>query len=190
MRLFVAADLPAEVRARLGAVQKALARLPLEVRWTRPEGIHLTLTFIGEVAADRVDRIRGALRESGCRGLPPAALAARGVGVFPDRGRPRVLWAGVVGEVEAAGRVKRAVDEALAPAGVIPEDRPFHPHLTLGRVTGSRGGDWRAALEPHAVEEFGSFTLAACVLFESRLLPGGAQYHALESVPLAGGTPS
>jgi len=188
MRLFVAADLPAEVRARLGAVQKALARLPLEVRWTRPEGIHLTLTFIGEVPEDRVEPIRAALRGSGCGALAPAALAARGVGVFPDRGRPRVLWAGVVGEVEAAGRVKRVVDEALAPVGVVPEDRPFRPHLTLGRVSGGRGGDWRAVLEPHVADEFGAFTLAACVLFESRLGAGGARYHALESVPLAGGT--
>jgi RNA 2',3'-cyclic 3'-phosphodiesterase len=187
MRLFVAADLPGEVRVRLGAVQKALARLPLQVRWTRPEGIHLTLTFIGEVPDDRVDRIRAALRDCGCRAMAPAALAAHGVGVFPDRGRPRVLWVGVVGEIEAAGRVKRAVDEALAPVGVVPEDRPFRPHLTLGRVTGARDGGWRAALEPHAAEEFGAFMLAACVLFESRLGAGGARYHALESVPLAGG---
>jgi 2'-5' RNA ligase len=186
VRLFVAAALPDEVRARLGAAQAALARLPLDVRWTRPEGIHLTFTFIGEVPAERVDPIRRALRES-CGGLSPAALAARGVGVFPDRGRPRVIWAGVVGDLEAAGRVKNAVDAALAPLGVVAEARPFRPHLTLGRVTGSRGGDWRVAIDPHAGDEFGVFAVEACVLFESRLLPGGARYQALETVPLAGG---
>jgi len=185
VRLFIAADLPAVVRARLGATQAGLAGLPLEVRWTRPDGIHLTFAFLGEVPADRVDGIRGALRSSGCRGMAPVALAARGVGVFPDHGRPRVIWAGVVGEVEAAGRVQRAIDAALAPLGVAPEARPFRPHLTLGRVTGGRGGDWRGALERHAQDDFGAFEVSACVLFESQPGPGGARYRAVESVPFA-----
>lgn len=186
MRLFVAADLPDDVRARLGAAQAALAALPLEVRWTRPEGIHLTLAFLGGVPEERVEQVRGALRDAECRWMAPLALAARGVGVFPDRGRPRVIWAGVTGDVEAAGRVKRAVDAALATVGMAPEARPFHPHLTLGRVTGGRGGDWRAIVAAHAADEFGNFSMSACVLFESRLGPGGARYRAVESVPLAG----
>jgi 2'-5' RNA ligase len=187
VRLFIAADLPAAVRTRLGEAQTGLAALPFDVRWTRPDGIHLTFTFLGEVPADRVDRIGSALRSSGCRGMAPVALAARGVGVFPERGRPRVIWAGVVGEVEAAGRVKRAIDEALMPLGVTPEERPYRPHLTLGRVTGGRGGDWRGVVERHAQDDFGAFEMRACVLFESRLGPGGARYRAIESVALGDG---
>ena len=187
MRLFIAADLPAAVRARLGEAQSRLAALPFDVRWTRPDGIHLTFTFLGEVPADRVDGIREALRTSGCGAVAPVALAARGVGVFPDRGRPRVIWAGVIGDLESAGRVKQAIDEALAPVGVTPEVRPFRPHLTLGRVTGGRGGDWRGILERHAQDEFGAFEMHACVLFESQLGPGGARYRAIESVALGGG---
>jgi 2'-5' RNA ligase len=187
VRLFIAADLPAAVRARLGEAQRSLAALPFDVRWTRPDGIHLTFTFLGEVPADRADGIRAALRTSGCRGMAPVALAARGVGVFPDRGRPRVIWAGIVGEVEAAGRVKRTIDEALVPLGVTPEERPFRPHLTLGRVTGGRAGEWRGILERHAQDEFGAFEMRACVLFESQPGPGGARYRAVESVPFGDG---
>ena len=186
MRLFIAADLPATVRARLGEAQTRLAALPLDVRWTRPDGIHLTFTFLGEVPADRVDGIRAALQASGCRGMAPVALAARGVGVFPDRGRPRVIWAGVVGDLESARRVKRAIDGALAPVGVAAEERPFQPHLTLGRVSGGGGGDWRGILERHARDDFGAFEMRACVLFESHPGPGGARYRAIESVAFGG----
>lgn len=186
MRLFVAADLPDAVRARLGAAQRDLAALPFEVRWTRPEGIHLTFTFLGEVPAEGVDGIRAALRSSGCRDRAPVALAARGVGVFPDRGRPRVVWAGVIGDLESAHGVKRAIDEALAPLGRAPEERPFRPHLTLGRIAGAQSGDWRGILERHAQDDFGAFEMRACVLFESHLGSGGARYRAIESVALGG----
>jgi len=187
VRLFVAADLPDAVRARLGESRTGLAALPFDVRWTRPDGIHLTFTFLGEVPDDRVEGIRAALRASGCGGMGPVALSAHGVGVFPGRGRPRVIWVGVTGDLAAALRVKRAIDAALAPLGVTPEERPFTPHLTIGRVTGGPGGDGNAILERYARDDFGAFEMRAFVLYESQLGPGGARYRAIESFALGGG---
>jgi RNA 2',3'-cyclic 3'-phosphodiesterase len=188
MRLFVAAVLPEALRDRLAQAQRALADLPFKVRWVKTEGIHLTFAFLGEVAAARLATIQEALAASSCSALAPFGLAARGVGVFPERGRPKVVWAGVDGDLEAAGRLKRVVDEALEPLGFAPEPRPFRPHLTLGRVTDGGGEEWRRVIERHRDEDFGAFQVTACHLFESLLGPGGARYNRIASFGPGGGS--
>lgn len=187
MRLFVAAEVPAELRLRLAAVQADLKDLPLRVRWVRKEAMHLTFAFLGELPPARLEPIEQALGRPEADPVGPFRLTVRGLGTFPAGGRPRVIWAGIGGDLGAARRLKAALDAALLPLGFPAEEREFRPHLTLGRVVESRGpGAWRPILDPLAATEFGSFDVGDFFLYESRLLPQGAQYSALRRFPLAG----
>lgn len=184
MRLFVAADLPADLRARLAALQRELSGLRSEVRWVGPEGIHLTFAFLGEVAADRMAAVQGALAAAAEEGPAPFRLRAAGVGVFPVRGPLRVVWVGIGGDRAAATRLERALARHLASCGFAPEEREFRPHLTLGRVRRDGGREDRALLGRHQSVDLGEFPVDEIVLFESRLGPQGARYEALARHPL------
>lgn len=186
MRLFVAAPLPDDLRRSLARIQATLETAPLPVRWVRPEGIHLTFKFLGEVEPSRLGEIEGVLHGAG-GGIPPFRLRAAGAGAFPARGQPRVIWIGVEGEIETARRLHEALERALGSVGFPGENRPFHPHLTLGRVRGEARGDWRPALERAAGEGAGEFAVGEYALFESRLDARGATYTALARFPLTPG---
>jgi len=185
VRLFVAADLPAEVRSRLADLQRDLADLPLSVRWVPPGGVHLTLKFLGEAAPERRAAIEAALAPPAAT-LAPFHLAAAGVGTFPERGTPRVIWVGLQGDVAAARRLQESVESALAPLGFARDDRPFTPHLTLGRVKGPARGDARPGLARLGQAGASEFVVRDYVLFESRLGPDGASYTPLARYPLRG----
>jgi len=186
VRLFVAADLPAELRRRLEGLQRTLREAPLPVRWAHPDGIHLTLKFLGEVAGSRLDQVGTALEGVAPR-VVPFSLEAASVMPFPARGAPRLIWVEVRGEVDAARGLAAAIDEATAHIGFPPETREFRPHLTLGRVKGPGRGNWREALEQAGSSELGGFEVEEFVLFESRLDPQGAVYTALRRFPLGRG---
>jgi 2'-5' RNA ligase len=186
VRLFVAAPLPEDVRRSIAGIQSALEAAPLPVRWVLPEGIHLTFKFLGEVDPSRLGEIEAALRQAG-RDIPPFRLRAAGVGAFPGRGEPRVIWVGVEGEVEIAARLQEALERALEAIGFPAEKRPFHPHLTLGRVKGEARGDWRPTLARASEEVIGEFEVREYALFESRLDPQGATYTVLGRFPLTPG---
>src|SRR5437762_3129412 len=130
MRLFVALELPAAVRENLGALLKALRAVSPQTRWVRPENLHLTLKFIGEVPETEFAVIRNAL--AAARSDQPVALEFRGLGFFPNEKRPRVFWAGI----EASPNLKTLaaeIDRAMEKLGIPCEQRPFSPHLTLAR---------------------------------------------------------
>jgi 2'-5' RNA ligase len=188
VRLFVAADLPAELRRRFVSIQEDLASAPLPIRWVRPDGIHLTLKFLGEVGESRLAGIAAALREAG-RDIEPFFLEAAGAAAFPDRGTPRLIWIEVRGNIAAARRLASAIDSAAARIGFPAETREFRPHLTLGRVKGAGHGDWRSILERAAGRATGGFEVSEHVLYESRLGPGGAIYAPIERFAL-GRTPA
>lgn len=186
MRLFVAAEVPEDLRRRLGEAQRRLRDVPLDVRWTRPEGIHLTFAFLGETAAERRPMVEGAVRRAAAEGPPPFTLTVRGVGTFPERGRPSVIWAGLEGDRGAAERLQRVLCDRLTEIGWTLEMRPFRPHLTLGRVGGARPGDPRPTLALLEGEEFGRLEVRRIALYESRLDPGGARYSVLSAADLTG----
>ena len=188
MRLFVAAEIPPEARLRAKEIQAALSDLPLRVRWTRPEGIHLTFKFLGEVAEERLGRIEPAL-QGACAASRRFRLTARGVGAFPDRGVPRILWLGLQGGVAAAARLWDAIEAAMDRCGFPREARPFHPHLTLGRVVEGPGSGWEAVLTRHRDDTAGEFAVDGCALFRSHLHPSGARYEALQRFALGPETP-
>ena len=185
MRLFVAAELPEAVRRRLGEAQDRLRHAAIRARWVRPEGIHLTLRFLGEVSQERVAEIDAALRPIAA-GHAPCSLEARGIGTFPDRGRPLVIWVGLEGAIERIEALARSLNRALEPLGFARETRPFRAHLTLGRFREAPRGDWRAALQCFVQESFGRFVADRFILYESRLRSDGAVYRELARFDLGG----
>jgi 2'-5' RNA ligase len=184
MRLFLAVELPATVREALAGLQRDLRSRCGGWRWVRPEGIHLTLRFLGEVAAGDDAAQRAAWRREASRS-GPLSIRVSGAGVFPSPRRPRVLWVGVE-EYVPGGRLEAlaaGLETAAREAGFKPETRPFRPHLTLARAArGSRP----SAPEPGSVGEIGLAEVEDLVLFRSELRPQGARYSVLERFTLGG----
>jgi 2'-5' RNA ligase len=182
----VAVDLPEEVREALGRLQADLRAGNLgDLRWARPEGIHLTLKFLGETPADRVPEIREALRAPAA-GAAPLRLALGEIGTFGGR-RPRVLWQDLTGDVGPLAALRQAVEESLVALGFAAEEREFSPHLTLARVrqppppgAGERIAAALAEVEPPR----GEFEVTEFALIRSILAPQGAVYQRLAAFPL------
>lgn len=190
LRLFVACELPAEMKAGLAALQETLRSAfggpPL--RWVRPEGIHLTLKFLGAVPAQRVTDICTALAPT-VEGIRPLELSLGNLGTFGGRRGARVVWVGVEGDVERVAELQRRVEAALARLGFPAEDRPFSPHLTLARVPDHVGAPERERLwdltRTLAAPEAAPATIREVSLMRSILGPGGAVYERLAAFPLS-----
>ena len=157
-------------------------------RWTRPEGIHLTLKFLGEAPESRLDEITGVLRGAS-EGIAPFRLETCGAALFPARGAPRLVWVETRGDLGAARRLAAAIDAATSRIGFPAEAREFQAHLTLGRFKDPVRGEWNTMLEGVAKEAAGVFEVLEYVLFQSRLGPGGSVYTALQRFPLEGHAP-
>lgn len=189
VRTFVAIELTPQLLRRLGALQDRLRQdVPAGlVRWVRPEGIHLTLKFLGEVPAGRVDEIATAMRDA-CAGHKPFSFSIAGLGCFPGFRRPRVIWVGVDEPGGVLNALQRDVEEAMQGLGFAPERRPFSPHLTLGRVKGRAPAAVRALGEyvARAEVKVGEMKASEVSLMRSDLRPGGAVYTRLAVAPLGG----
>ncbi len=188
LRLFVSIEPPEAVRRRLGAIQAELKRLAGrhadEVKWVAPENVHLTLQFLGAVPQERLGAIEAALAAAAA-GARPLALEVRGAGGFPNARRPRVLWAGLAGEVEPLAALAADLGHRLAPLGYPPEDRPFSPHLTLGRAREGRGAaGLGGALLAAGASEGVPWRADALVLVQSHLSPAGPRYEPVDRFDL------
>ena len=189
IRTFIAIELSADVLRRIGTLlERIQADVPPGlVRWVRPEGIHLTLKFLGDVQADRLEGLAVAL-QSACAPHAPFSLSIGGMGVFPNPQRPRVIWIGVDEPTGALVRLQRDVERAIAPLGFPTERRPFSPHLTLGRVKGAKiPAPTLEALgqyATHARVHVGEMAVDAVHLMRSDLSPAGARYTELATAPL------
>lgn len=196
MRLFVAFETPNETRAALAQLMDRLKPKCPAAKWVRPEGMHVTLKFIGHVADDRVAAIRDKL--AAVRDDNPVEMRFRSLGFFPNDRRPRVLWCGVEASTNAAALAAQ-IDRALAALGVEPEAKPFTPHLTLARFNSHelhQGGKRPPGLDEivaiardAASQEFGSLHTGEFHLFESKLSPSGAQYSVIETFRFAKASP-
>jgi 2'-5' RNA ligase len=187
IRSFLAFELPPQVKATLSRLSGEIRPLPLDVKWVKVDNIHLTVVFMGHVAEGLLGEI-GENAAHVCRRHGPFRLALNGVGFFGGRKHPRVLWAGLEGDVAPMSRFRDSLQKRLSPFGIEPEKRKFNPHLTLGRFRkGARGGH----LLDEIVTRYGGltgpdFTAAELVLFRSDLKPGGAVYTRMGAWPLAG----
>ncbi len=187
IRAFVALPAGPELLEALLRLQQQLAgRMPVKaVRWSRRDQLHLTLKFLGNVPTNRVAELTAALR-SAVVGFAPMRLRVEGTGAFPDFLRPRVVWAGVTGELDQLALLQRRVETATAPFGDHQEARSFQPHLTLGRVTatGHAAREAGLALEAMRVGVVGEWPANEVRLIRSQLAAAGASYSDLARLPL------
>jgi len=184
VRAFIAIDLDPGIKTALEALVRALKPTRADVRWVGPPGMHLTLKFLGEIDAGRADRIGQVLSiVVGRHAAFPLRL--EGTGAFPSERSPRVLWAGLAAEPRLLA-LQSDLETALEAEGFDREARPFSPHLTLGRVKGpARMREAMAELERHRGDVFGGMTVRKLTLFESRLLPQGAEYRIVAEAGLS-----
>jgi 2'-5' RNA ligase len=186
LRAFLALDLPPEIRKEIGIIQGRLKKiLQGDIRWTNPKGMHLTLKFFGSIFPGQVAAICGTVEPIVAQAMP-LALEVKTLGAFPGTKRPRVIWLGIQGDVEPLVGLQREIDRKLFDCGFGAEERPFRPHLTLGRV---RPSGKVAGLEDVAAREndyaSGSFTAGGLGLWKSDLTPRGAIYTELARFPFA-----
>ncbi|HWG39905.1 MAG TPA: RNA 2',3'-cyclic phosphodiesterase [Candidatus Acidoferrales bacterium] len=175
MRLFIALDIPAEIRARLAEYMERSRVLAPEARWARVEGLHITLKFVGHVDDAVVERIKGAL---GSIQAAPFDVKFTGVGFFPHPNAARVFWAGVDGGDHLA-RLASTIDGALEKLGFPRETKPYHPHLTLARTSSRPLRELRPLLADPP-PQFGTMTAREFFLYQSQPQKGGSKYTKLE----------
>jgi 2'-5' RNA ligase len=183
VRAFIAVDLEPHVIEKICRAIGDLKPLLPGVRWVAPKNFHLTIKFLGDIDETRIDEIGAALADTICP-FPRLIINAKGLGVFPDLRRPRILWVGLVGSTLTT--LAERVESALQPLGFAVEPRPFTPHLTIGR--------WRQYDRPPKslgeelvrwrVHEFGESVVDQVILYQSVLKPEGAIYQALKVVTL------
>ncbi len=184
MRTFVAVNIPAEIKQNLKMeIERLRALIRGEsVRWVRSEGIHLTLKFLGEISSSNLGEIRQIL-EREIEKHPICTLSVGGFGCFPNRRRPRVLWIGITEDQGTLAQVQSSIDERIVPLGFEKEGRPFHPHLTLGRLRRNCSisdlTQLQDAVKDFVVGQIGQFEVRDIHLIESILKPTGAEYCTL-----------
>lgn len=182
MRLFVALDLEPSILSSLQELMNQLKSTGADVRWVRPEAMHLTLKFIGEVAEEMRPRIEAALQQ--VPSAEPARLNFRGLGYFPNPRQPHVFWVGVEASANLAP-LAAEIEAALEPLGIRREMRDYKPHLTLGRFKGPKGlSRLQEKIRSLPTTEFGEQQAQAFFLYQSRLSPKRAQYTKLAEFPL------
>jgi 2'-5' RNA ligase len=182
IRSFIAIELPQDLKAALGRLQSGLKVERPRVKWVSPDGIHLTLKFLGDVDASRVAQIAQAMTEA-VKGIQTFELTVGKLGVFPNPQKVQVVWVGLEGDLTTLDRLYHQLEEKMAASGFPPEKRDFKPHLTLARVADE-------AL-PEERKRFGDFVSKSTAdinytvkasglsLMKSVLMPRGALYSRL-----------
>ena len=188
IRVFISINLPSALKTSLQAQIDALSAVipPHVVRWVQPEGLHLTLKFLGDVPVDELDRIKAATQQA-VQGRMPFELQTTEMGCFPNLKRPKIIWIGLNGALEALHALRNSLEDQIAPPGYPTETRPFHPHLTLGRVKAQNSGEISSVGQGiRDAENVGSgkWTCDAVHVMLSTLTASGAEYQSLASYPL------
>jgi len=184
IRTFIAIPLSDRIKEELSKLQEELKQNEAEVKWVRPEGIHLTLKFLGNVEEEKVQEIEEAIGKK-IRKSSPFLLSLGCLGVFPDLRRPRVVWIGVEKGASEVKELARRVEKALLPLGAKKEDRPFSPHLTLGRIKGGKGiGRLKEILGSLEATKLSSLNIGRIEIIKSQLTRQGAIYTTLRKIIL------
>ena len=188
VRVFIAVSLPEEIHDNLSSISDQLKK-SLEdgmVRWVKPENIHLTLKFLGEISAGDITQIKAGLEEP-IGSHAAFTLAVQKIGVFPNLRRPRVIWAGLK-DSEALIALYNTVETVIRELGYDSEERPFSAHLTLGRINQSASLQQTIhcgeVISSCAVGGLGSFIVKSVDIYRSELNAGGSIYTRLQSLAL------
>ena len=184
MRLFFTIRVREEIIRSVGKGVDRLRETRAAVRWVKPEGIHLTVRFLGETGEDRVDALVGAM-SAVCGTFHPFPLRVEGLSAYPDLRRPRVIWAGVREPSGVLVRLGAATEKTVVEMGWKKEKHGFSPHITLGRVKGSINiTRLTEVIRSLTDERWGDQEVEDLILFRSRLKPEGAVYEKVHVFPL------
>ncbi len=191
IRAFIAIELPEELKISLARLQDSLRSGREEfVKWVDPEGIHLTLKFLGNVPSDKIAEITEAIARA-AKGVKPFYLQAQGVGAFPNLKSPKVVWVGLGGELQSLKNLQSRIERTLSELDFPAETKEFSPHLTLGRVrdkaTSRERSQLGEALGALKFESSSAFLVDGISLMRSTLTSSGAIYNRLSSVKLSPG---
>ena len=184
IRAFIAIDIGDEIRGRLDELQRKLKKVHSNVRWANPRNIHLTLVFLGDVPIEKIDSIKASLDQA-CRGIAEFELEAVGTGTFGRAGHPRLVWAGVEDCLPLA-QLHQKIVEGLSRAEIDFDQKPFAPHLTLGRVKeiDHHAGPLLEKIEKYKNAPIGHTGIDLVELIGSHLTPRGPEYTVLHQVAL------
>ena len=190
MRLFIAIDVSIKVVENLVLLQEDLQPLIKQLggrpRWVEAENVHLTLKFIGDIDSALMFTIRDELRELG-KNHSPFSFFSQGTGCFPNEEKPRIVYAGIKDGLAQINLLREEIENRLEEKGVQKDNRPFKPHVTVGRIKTSRKEISLAeVIAPYTETEYGESKITEVLLFESRLDPSGPTYRIIERVPLTG----
>jgi 2'-5' RNA ligase len=181
LRCFIAINLPEAVINILAGLQHEFKKCGADIRWVRPENIHLTLKFLGDTNEEAVENIANII-EMACKEYTAFNFEIFGAGIFPDKKPPRVLWVGLKTS-EVLAELQRKIEDPTASLGFKKEKRRFVPHLTLGRFKSSRGkGGLKEKISLYENTGFGSFEIGSVCLMKSDLSPAGAKYSIIKEV--------
>ncbi|MBZ5531065.1 MAG: RNA 2',3'-cyclic phosphodiesterase [Acidobacteriia bacterium] len=185
MRIFIALDIPGEIRARMTEYMERARGYAPGARWARAEGLHVTLKFIGHVGDDKVAEMKTALAAVKAA---PFEVRFEDVGFFPSPNSPRVFWIGVHSS-DALPQLAAAIDQAVAELGVTREEKPYRPHLTLARAGSAQGANQELKqlqifLQKEAAAQFGTMTAREFWMYQSQPQKGGSKYTKLQRFAL------
>ena len=184
IRAFLAIRPNDDVIRSLTEFQTLLADSGADVRWVSAESLHLTIQFLGQVREEEIAEIERGLQE-GLRTLAAFEIECRGLGVFPNQKRPRVVWVGLRGD--GIAKLAEQTEIVLSPLGFPPEERELSPHITLGRMRSARGWESLARLlKVHGDRSFGTSFIDHATLYRSQLRPDGSVYTPLTKFAFAG----
>lgn len=172
IRTFIALPIPDNLRKTLRTAISDLREKNAGVKWVRPESVHITLKFLGNINEDLIDPLAREL-DTAASFCPELNLSFSGFGVFPNSRRPRVIWVGLKGDTAQLGELASSIDRGCAKFGIKPEKRPFNAHITLGRLKAPSMID----LDINLIEE--DFNATQVLFYKSELLPQGARYTVL-----------
>jgi 2'-5' RNA ligase len=183
VRAFIAADIGNPIRNKLTGLQNRLKNDGINIRWVKPENIHLTLAFLGDIAVEKIPALKKALDQT-LNGTISFDLEVSGLGTFGRRKQPRVVWAGIA-DNPSLMELQRKTEQALRMAEVGFDERPFSPHLTLGRIKSVKNMNALSrALKKESGVNLGLTRISSADLMQSRLTPDGAEYLLLHRTEL------
>lgn len=184
IRLFIAVEIPAEIREKIAAFQDELRKSGGKVTWVKPKNMHLTLKFLGETEESLIDEIAEKLKIA-VQGKEPFKIQVKGVGAFPNFVRARVLWIAVDDGAEKLRELASEIDKQVAALGFEKEKRKYSAHLTIGRVKDSRSIDLvRNHMQENKDFSAGSFIARSIFLIKSQLTGDGPIYTILKEIKL------
>lgn len=175
IRTFICIEIPDSIKERIAALQSSLRRIDAQISWVKPENIHLTIKFLGDVPATSIDRMREA-SDRAALSVEAFEIEIGGAGCFPSKNKPRVLWVGLTSMPAPLKHLRNAVEDELAREGFPREEKSFSPHLTIGRVRSPKNAARVAEVLTGTGFEPEIFQAEELIVMRSDLNPGGSVY--------------